>query len=473
MPMRARPGFTRREISAAAAGFALAGASSLPKAAALTPEHFGARGDGTTDDTRAFAALAAEVNRRGGGEVELRPVTYLVGRQAADGPGGYAFMPAPILEFLRCEAPLVIRGNRARLRCAPGLRYGTFDRATGRPTRHSMPFVQAGELATPYRVMIRVEDCTGPVEISDLELDGNLRSLRIGGQYGDTGWQIPAIGIHLVNNKGAERLSRIHAHHHALDGILIDGAEARSAMSTLHRVRSEYNGRQGCSITGGSNYGFTDCAFSNTGKAGLSSAPGAGVDIEAEAGKRIRDLRFAGCTFSNNSGPGLVADSGDCAGAALDNCNFVGTTNWAVWPNKPRFRFSECSFVGAIVHAFGDADPDRACQFHHCSFRDDPALSPNGLVYGGGNPSHPVADLPHNDNVLFDHCDFNLTHRLVLPWTTNVTIFADCTMSQRAPAQSYPRGTFVGHNRIRGNVNLYSARIRGELILNGRTIERR
>jgi len=29
---------------------------------------------------------------------------------------------------------------------------------------------------------------------------------------------------------------------------------------------------------------------------------------------------------------------------------------------------------------------------------------------------------------------------------TNVVIFADCILSQRAPAQSYPRGTFVGRN---------------------------
>jgi hypothetical protein len=465
---------TRRELLCGTAG-AMVLAAPTPafcQGEQVTPERFGARGDGRTNDTAAFAAMAAFVNARGGGEIVLRPVTYIVGLQVrgSDATNGYAFDGAPIMEFSGCRVPLVIRGNGARLRCAAGLRYGTFDPLTGAPTRHPMPYVRGGELATPYRAMIKAEGCRASVEISDLELDGNLAALRIGGKYGDTGWQIPATGIHLTNNRGAERLSRIRVHHHALDGILLDGIEGRAATTTLRSVRSEYNGRQGCSVVGGSGYEFVDCSFSNTGKGAIASAPGAGVDIEAEAGKHVAGLRFRNCKFSNNSGCGVVADSGPSEGATFEDCTFIGTTNWAAWPNKPRFRFARCTFVGPIVHAFGDPDPQRACQFHDCVFRDDPALSPTGQLYGGENPSRPIADLPGNRNVLFGHCRFLLTHQAVLPWTTNVVIFADCTLSQRAPAQSYPRGTFVGRNVIDGNAGLYSARVRGELILNGRRV---
>ena len=91
-------------------------------------------------------------------------------------------------------------------------------------------------------------------------------------------------------------------------------------------------------------------------------------------------------------------------------------------------------------------------------------------MYGGANPSRPIADLPGNPNVLFNRCRFLLTHQAVLPWTTNVVIFADCILSQRAPAQSYPRGTFFGRNVLTGNIGLYSARIRGEVILNGQRV---
>jgi hypothetical protein len=436
----------------------------------ITPEQFGALGDGRTNDTDAFAAMSASVNARGGGVIVLRPTTYIVGKQGR-GIGRdrrYGIAPAPIMDFVGCRLPLTIRGNGARLRSAGGLRYGTFDPATGRPIRKRMPNYRVGDLAAPYRSMIRAERCSGGIDIGDVELDGNSAALLIGGQFGDIGWQIAGSGLELVDNSGPERISGVRSHHHPLDGIIIDGLAGRGSASVLSKVVCEYNGRQGCSIVGGRNYAFVDCRFNHTGKAGISTPPGAGVDIEGEGGKTIRALLFTRCEFSNNSGVGMVADSGDCADARFEACTFIGTTSWAAWPRMPRFRFLSCNFVGPIVHAFGDPDPERACQFHDCTFRDDPALTPTGRVYGGENSDRPIADLPDNLNVRFDRCRFLLTDRAVLPWTNNLTIFADCELSQRAPARSYPRGTFTGRNVIIGHAILDGYRNRGQLIVNGK-----
>jgi hypothetical protein len=448
--------------------------ASLPAAVsnhgAVTPEMFGAKGDGSTNDTAAFAAMAEHVNRAGGGEIILRRATYIVGAQTRSFRGApYAFRPAPILELTGCSRPIVIRGNGARMKCEGGLRFGTFSAATGAATRHNMPYFEFGELASPYHHMIKVERCDGGIEISDLELDGNLPGLRIGGPWGDTGHQIGTFGISLVDNDGPEILRNIHAHHHAVDGLLIDGPErARSAQRLIEKLRSEYNGRQGCSIVGGSGYKFVDCRFEHTGKSTVKSAPGAGVDIEAEKGKRVRNLTFQNCLFSNNHGPGLVCDQGDSEGAHFLNCTFIGTTNWAAWPAKPRIRFQTCTFVGPIVNCFGDAkDPERATRFFDCSFRDDPKLTPTGAVFRGQNEDGPIADLSNNPKVLFSRCAFTLTHRHALPWTTNVVIFEDCRLSQAAPQTSYPRGTFVGRNFISGKVDLYSAIVLGHLTVNG------
>jgi hypothetical protein len=435
---------------------------------AITPEGFGALGDGSTNDSSAFAAMADYVNKRGGGTIVLRRTTYIVGKQAADpAQSTYSFMPAKIMEFIGCSNKLTIVGNGARLRCADGLRYGTFDGATGQPTYHSLPYLEHGELATPYMAMIKAEKCKGGIEISDLELDGNLAGLVIGGPFGDMGRQIPAIGLQLIDNDCTEQVSRIYSHHHALDGLHVSGVVGRSSSSVIQDLNSEYNGRQGCSVTGGANYAFLNSRFNHAGRAGLASAPCAGVDIEAED-KTIRNLSFSSCEFSNNVGAGMIADSGDSDGATFDKCRFIGTTHWAAWPNKPNFRFTSCQFIGSICNAFGDSNPAKSVQFSNCDFLDDPELSPTKQVY---SPLSPIADLYIYENILFDGCRFKLTAQCVLPWTVNV-LYKNCTMSQVQDKQAYPRGTFTGVNTISGNVDLYGSKILGDLTVNGQLVPR-
>lgn len=437
---------------------------------ALTPEMFGARGDGVTNDTVALSRLAEAVNRSGGGTVVLAAgKTYLVGIQSPVGGKGvrFSFEPHEILAFRGCSRPLVIQGNGARLKCAPGLRYGTFDRS-GRRTDNPMPYTGHGEMASPYRHMIYIEGCSGPVEVADIELDGSVASLAIGGPYGDKGRQIAATGLTLRNNRGSETVRNIHTHHHARDGVMIDGlSEAVAGVSRLLvAVRSEYNGRQGCSIIGGRGYRFRDCHFNHTGRAGLFSPPGAGVDIEAEGRKTNRDFQFVNCEFADNRGVGMVADSGDSEGALFERCRFVGTTSWAAWPKKPRFRFNDCAFVGSIVQCYRSEDPERAAQFHSCGFFDDPKLSPTGALTRG-NRAAPIANLGAGDlNVLFSDCDFSLTHELTLPWSRNA-IYSDCRMRQASPRLAFPRGTYLGTNSIVGNVNLKGSKILGTLTVNG------
>src|SRR4051812_45456452 len=58
----------------------------IPKDA-LTPEMFGAKGDGATNDSAAFARLAEAITHRGGGTIALRRKTYIVGAQRRDPSG--------------------------------------------------------------------------------------------------------------------------------------------------------------------------------------------------------------------------------------------------------------------------------------------------------------------------------------------------------------------------------------------------
>lgn len=459
--------------AAAAAGVGLAGAGSAlaqPALRRFTPEMFGAAGDGRTNDTKAFARMAEAVSSHGSGLVEFRRGTYIVGEQYPSLTPPHSFIGAKLAEFVGCTGPLVIRGNGARIKCADRLRYGTFDVRTDTPTHHPVPFLGA-EMAFPYRSMIKVERCSGPIEVSDLEFDGNVDRLRIGGPYGDLGHQIPAIGLVLANNSGPEIVRDIYSHHHGQDGFLIDGLDRvppAPVQRRITRLRSEYNGRQGCSIVGGRGYLFEQCQFNHTGRAAVGSAPGAGVDIEAEGGKLNRDFTFVDCEFIDNLGIGMVADTGDSEGAQFTRCTFIGTTAWSAWPFKPRFRFDKCSFVGSLVRAHGDPDPARAAQFHDCTFRDDPRLSPNDKVYLGGKAEGWIADLSNSANMLFNRCRFLLTHGGLLPWSWHA-IYSDCVMQQKSTSLSYPKGTYIGHSTLTGHVDLYGTTVAGTLVANGRT----
>lgn len=464
----------RRHFIAASAATAVVPGCADAATTVLTPEHFGARGDGVTNDTAAFGALSAEVSRRGGGTISLaKGRTYIVGRQT---PGGHlgrgggivAWAPEPLIELRGLAGPLTILGNGAIMRAEPGLRFGTFDPATDHPTHRPMPNYHAAELACPYQGMINIQNCRGPVTIRDIELDGNLPRLRIGGTYGDKGWQLPGTGLLLIDNHAPELIENVYSHHHGQDGAMVIGDDTRSVRSRFSHYIGRYNGRQGLSITGGRGYDFEDCEFSHTGRSALMSPPGAGVDIEAEGKKIIRDLSFTRCKFVDNRGVGLLAEAGDGADARFSNCIFVGTTAWSAWPRKPGFVFTGCTFVGSVVNAYPSKDPSLACKFIHCRFTDDPALSPTGKVYIGKGP---IVDLGTSDNVLFDGCVFRLVDGAALPWSWTA-VYRDCTMSQRSPRAGETRGRYLGTTTITGKVDLYSSMIEGTVIVNGRQIPR-
>ncbi len=442
----------------------------------ISPQDFGARGDGITNDTNAFAACAAFINALGGGTLVIPAGTYIVGRQVLTGAlgKGAAFRPLPILQFRNCIRPVTIKGKGATLKFAKGLRMGAFDPVTGAARNTHLPFVDYDYRADPG-IMIDASGCAS-LTIEDIELDGNLVDHIIGGKWSmDEGWQCYAHGIQTASNERVA-ITNVHAHHFAMDAMMqVDHRLSPAATPrpvTLTNCIFEYNARQGLSWVGGNALVATGCKFNHTGRArntglgqALFSPPGAGVDLEAEE-SIVRNGRFADCEFVDNAGAGILAASGPVQDVAFSECTFIGTTSWSAWPDKPGFRFDNCTFLGAVVSPYGDADPSQATQFRRCTFEDDPSSSPTGRLYGGVNLYRPLVDLSNRENVLFDLCTFRATHGSALPWSTRA-IYKDCTMQQGTGATGYPRGQYIGRNSIVGKVDIHGSTVGGTLDLNG------
>ncbi len=420
-------------------------------------------------NSAAFLAASRAIDRADGGTLFVPPGVYRVGVQERRGLATH--VPTDLIRIADCRRPVVVSGAGATLKAADGLRYGAFKPGGGARHDAARPSVDPA-YRTDAPLMVHISGCSGPVHVAGLRLDGNRNAYLLGGQWGDTGRQVGGDGLILERNTGPVTVADLRSDNHGRDGIMLVhyGLTARSPRYpvTLTDVSCDGNGRQGLSWVGGTQLTVTRGRFTRTGRGKFASAPGAGVDVEAE-GSVCRNGRFVDCKFVDNSGVGFLADSGDSADIVLERCEFVGTTTWAAWPRKPGIVFRDCMFVGSIVNVHGDADPRRATQFYGCRFHADPALSPTRAVFGPY-----LADLGAGArNVLMSACDFwAKAPDKALPWTYPDIRYDNCRFRQTGKSISYPRGTFSGTTRIdsAGTVELWGSVFNGPTTLNGRKL---
>lgn len=393
---------------------------------------YGAVGDGVTNDTDAFSAAAAVLSSNGGGTFYIPPGNYILGKQtfAGESGKGYSYKSAPMVNITGCIYPVTIQADNARLTMAPDLKYGSFDPVTGEVFEPALPFYD-GDYEADLGYMFNILGNRKVTFVGDLELDGNCEDIQMGGLWGDKGRQIPAYGVRFANNREVRVLGNLYTHHHCLDGVYMgqyvgyDATEPRPALLT--NITSEYNCRQGLSLTGGSSITIQNCKFSYTGKAMSVSAPGAGVDIEAELGK-VRNVAFVDCDFIDNTGCGLVADAGDIADVTFSGCNFSGHNSQVLWPKKPRMVFDSCSIDGALVNAYGSSStPGDSTVFSNCNFTDDTLRVHSPSAFR-------LIDTVNFPGVTFNDCSFTSVSGRYSDFRD--AILNDCTFMQRAGTET-------------------------------------
>jgi hypothetical protein len=277
-------------IAGTAAAIAVPGIP-LARTTIFTPESFGAKADGRTDDYAALKRLAAAVTAAGGGLVRFgRGRHYLINQiQARAGPNRNDISH---ISYFGC------RGLRIDLNGATVHVKGNFHRsgdADGGQQSHRnavIPFLFEG------CVDLIVENGT---------LNGNADQMTRDPLVNERGGH----GIHLLSSNDV-RLEGLHLHHFSADGIRlgIDRTNEPCRRVRLNHVRCTNNARQGLTNAGAVDVIATDCEFSGSGRTRGSyrHRPMAGVDVEPLARARERsDFRAVRCLFADNMGAPVVA----------------------------------------------------------------------------------------------------------------------------------------------------------------------
>jgi hypothetical protein len=438
---------------------------------------FGAVGNGVTDDECAFEN-ATEFFRRVdsiyGNDIPktlIIPIgTYLVGRQ--DLPS-YArnsvlfFNHSNNITILGRKTYGIDRSGRLVVTAVPKLKikscmkFGLFDFPN-----FTQRLLLNGSCSDSIQFhadlgdIFRFSECRN-VLIKDLELDGNIDSVSIGGAN-TQGIQMGYDGV-VLNACYNATINNLNIHHFGRDGIILwanwcypppsggFGMVPISNNIAILNSKCNFNGRNGLTWGGGIGLTATNCAFNYNGLNRLSvSNPGAGIDIEYELSNiPNRSGYFEQCEFKYNKNYGLICDAGQpphtslpmyqiqdyfSRDVAFHLCLFVSSQNGiSVIPNSRNFLFDNCRLYGITQSAFYAPisfhhlfDVDNT-KFQNCYFGEefaDPKIFP---VTSKSFSSGPIDDVLEGPLRFNDTCPGG--HRWLIEYPHSCRVeFTNCNI---------------------------------------------
>ena len=253
------------------------------------------------------------------------------------------------------------------LKTKSGLRFGAFSPTTGDAytTQTSDPIYAAHVGRLVYLTSCR------NYQIINVNADGNSGNLILGGGWGDVDRQCTHTGTSENNCFNGISINT-YCHHFGLDGTYIGGTGTATVSGITHiNPVSQYNGRQGLSVTGGDHITLINPDYSYTGRGAVSSSPRAGIDIEPNGSYWSVGINIINPKFINNMGAGFLAINGKAI--RVDGGEIISDGACVYIADNPtEVTFTDTNMYGAIRTAKG-----RNVVFNNVLITDSPRYGVN------------------------------------------------------------------------------------------------
>lgn len=366
---------------------------------AFTPEQFGARGDGFSDNKAAFAALSKVVNARGGGNVVFpRGRVYLV--KFADDPGG-GHTKAPSsgaigLHFIHCDS-VVVNMNGSVIKVVPN---------------HSSQYA-----------VVRFFDCNY-FKIRDGNLIGDNRTHDYSATFYNGRWEKRSHewGYGIMNSGSKGVISNMKISQMTGDGIYTGSIESKGVAYCAKTIVDSCEifdcRRNGISVSSSEGFTLRSSKIHHIGSwnSVKGTAPMAGIDFEFEDKLFVR-----GSIILEDSE--IYACSSKCLVAAS-----------TFSPVVDKFSARGCRFSSSTVFLHNmtcnDGMEISSCSFDNCRFYFGNAVVRNCNFTDTRKNSYV-------DGGVFENCSFSASTNVLSCYRKRPVTFQSCTFDGcRPPAKS-------------------------------------